>query len=329
VFIKRPAALFVVVVFLTTVFWMLVFARQRHREHEVRHSQLKLTIPLLASNIDKQVATLERETLPESVAKLSDVSAYYFTGPKLNIISTDNYDLEDLNLIMSNRRFLKSFSELSKIDKAAAAQIIKTNLSSALTSYSRAYDLTMNKAAPFFRVTTNTSVEHFDGISFQIGVSPKDQGKETLLGLKLKVLTLVWISGMLNLTDNREQVERVVRTAIKQRMDLDNDPSLKLSFKLQMLEQASLYNRRILSVGLIGVTLKEKGLETKAMNAAGIQWQQHKLSKFDAAVTEYDRPVQSGIMAPDYSAGSVSVKFVSQLSETNFDILLKGIGFNQ
>lgn len=58
------------------------------------------------------------------------------------------------------------------------------------------------------------------------------------------------------------------------------------------------------------------------MKTAGIQWQQRKLTSYDAALTEFDKPALSGVMSPDHSGGSFTVIYVSPMRDTNFDALL-------
>ena len=70
-----------------------------------------------------------------------------------------------------------------------------------------------------------------------------------------------------------------------------------------MLGGASLYNRQILSTGLIGVTFKQAGAETDLMKKVGIQWQQGTLN------------------------GYGTVSYVSYMNDTNFDQLLQEIHF--
>ncbi len=143
----------------------------------------------------------------------------------------------------------------------------------------------------------------------------------------MQVFSLVWIAGMLRLAENRQQVEEVVRLAIKQKRDLDGDTKLDPYFKEVMLNRASLYNRQILSSGLIGVTFKESGAELDAMKTVGIQWRQRTLAAYNAALTEFDKPVQSGVMATDLSPGSLTVNFVLSMNDADFDVLLREIHF--
>ena len=297
--------------------------------HADAKQNLRKKIPAYADKVEKTVAPLEKETPTESVSNLYYVNDYFSTGPAIGVVGPDNSDQVDMNEIMSNRRFRKVFSELGKMDKAAASQLVKTNLMSALQSYSGIYEQNMKGMAPFFRVgaTNFIGIKNFGGIAFQTGTTkPGDEGMVTLKGEKLKIYSLIWISGMLKLNDNRDLVEEVVRQSLRQKKELD-DPTLVQLFKDQMLREASLYNRRILSSGLIGVNFKDAGMESDVMTKAGIQWQQRTLVPYDAALTEFDRPVLSAAMRPDNSKGSFTVNYVSPMADTNFDLLLQEIQF--
>jgi hypothetical protein len=281
-------------------------------------------MPSLTSNGGALAANPGTETTAESVAKLSDLTVILYALPLTaggSAIGPENCDLPDIRAIMSNPRFLKSFEELQKLDQAAAAEIVKTNLSSALSKYLPEYNASLRVFAPHYKISDTTNQFH-GGIGFALTGPTNDPGKEVLPGLRLKILSLVWMSGLLNLTNNKEAVEQIARVAIKQRKELYDDPTLTTAFKFTMQHTASLYNRQILSSGLLGVTFNGNGLETNAMNAAGIQWQQRTAPNYGALLMG---PVQS---APDYfNSGNPSLNCVSQMSDTNFDILLKEIGF--
>lgn len=227
---------------------------------------------------------------------------------------------------MSNRRFRKTFSELRQMNQAAASQFVETNLISAIARYSGIYEHTMQILLQHYK--TNSAVQPTKGFAFEVGFTkPGDEGRETLMGEKMKVFSLIWISGMLRLADSREEVEQVVRLALKQKKALDSDSTLQPMVKQSMLKSGILYNPEVLSSGLIGVTYREAGMESDVMKAAGIRWQQRTLAAYDAALTEFDKPVQSGVLVPDRSTGSLTVNFVSHMNDTNFDLLLREIHF--
>jgi hypothetical protein len=313
-------------------------AKDGDLENLEARNALKAVIPAYATTVEETVASLQAETPYESVSNLYYVNDYYNPGPNIGmgffgIPLPEKVDKEFVDAIMSNWRFRKSFGELKKMDKAGAAQLVKTNLSSALASYSRLYDLDMRMQVSDYKMyyaVSATNPEPMDPITlpaFVIGLPRGQENKEVLLGVKLKVLSLVWISGMLKQTDNKEEVEQVVRLAIKQRTSLYNNQSLNPPFRSNMLGTASLYNRQILSSGLLGVTFKDEGMESNAMTAAGIHWQEKKLVAYDAALTGFDRPVLSGMMSPDRSMGTLTVKYAAPMTDTNFDLLLQELHF--
>jgi hypothetical protein len=325
--IKLPQTLLLLLLAASALFWVYVYAFQKKHAHGVAHADLKSAMPLVASNLDSVVANLSRETTAESVAKLSDLS--YTLGILPGLTSSaqgpEDYDVRDIRWILSNRRFLKAYAELQKLDKAGAAKIVNSNLLSALNKYLPEYDSYFKQLAPLYKITNTSQLS--TGPMFLLTAPTNQPEKEVLSGLRLKILSLVWISGLLNLSDNKDQVERVVQMAIKQRNDLHNDLTLTPIFKLIMQKDATLYNRQILSSGLIGVTSNEKGVETSAMNVAGIHWLQSTQTAYQAVLTKSDIPVQFGVMEPDYSSGRFVISFASKMRDTNFDLLLKEIGF--
>src|ERR1039457_2775654 len=138
---KRPATTFVWIMIATSVFWIAVLAIHKHRGHDMARNNLKSPMPAYAAKVEKTVAGLQGETSSESVSNLSYVTDYFNPGPATDYITDENQDQVALDEIMSNRRFRKSFNELGEMDKAAASQLVKTNLLSALATYSPLYEL--------------------------------------------------------------------------------------------------------------------------------------------------------------------------------------------
>jgi hypothetical protein len=148
--VKRSSTVFACILVATLVFWIVVFAIHKHTAHDMARNRLKAVIPAYAAKIEKTVAGLQRETPSESVSNLYYVNDFFNPGPNIEIIPLgiplpEKADEPFLDAVMSNRRFLKSFSELSKMDNVMASQMVKTNLSCALASYSRLYDLDLRQ----------------------------------------------------------------------------------------------------------------------------------------------------------------------------------------
>ena len=287
-------------------------------------SALAASFPTLTKRIAAEVASLERETLPESVNKLDRINGYYATPPKFNgVITDENVDQQTVNSIMSNRRFVKVFDGLRQLKKNAASKMIKPELASALTNYLSLYadwrEHIESKIPP--------GKESIVRPSFAIIVPPEEEGKIVLMGARLKVLSLVWLSGMLSLSDAKEQIEQVAQVAIKQKTEFENENILSPEFWGMMVGRGSLYNRQILASGLIGTADLKERQESHLMQAVGITWQGRKLTGYKAKWTEFDTPVQSGFMAPDQSAGTVFTSHASSINDTTFDKLLQELRF--
>jgi len=197
---------------------------------------------------------------------------------------------------------------------------VHRELSTAINEYLPLYNAEMRDSAPKLKTDRAAGRVFFLGPSFVIGNVP--EGKVMIVGTRLKVLALVWVSGILGLNGCQDQVERVARLGVKQRTDLYDDPTLDATFKAEMLRMASLYNRQIISSGLLGLKT-HRDHEALILKAAGAEWRERKLAVYTAVLTEFDLLVRSGGRRPDYSRGSLTVKFVSPMNDASFDSLLK------
>jgi len=187
-----------------------------------------------------------------------------------------------------------------------------------LTDYVRLYDVQTQRMV----AAAHEIARQPNPVTPTFAINNVPENEIVIVGARLKVLALVWISGMLGLTDCNEEVERVARLAVKQRAFLYDNSTLDAFFRAQVLTMSSLYNRQILATGLLGVATN-RTLQAFALQATGVQWQKRKLASYKAALTEYDLPVRSGVMKADYSDGSLIVKFTSPMDDNHFEILLK------
>ena len=269
----------------------------------------------------QDIAKLKDESIAESLVKLSDVSMFNLERlprPDLVVLKGESIPLGaqkdhwDLEAIMSNRRFRKVFEHLSGISKDAASEMVNRELSAALAEYLPLYERSMRGIrSPEFKARLTNS-QAFSGVpAFAIANVP--EGEVVVSGARLKVLALVWTSGMLGLSGSKDPVERVARLAVKQRAELYGEPNLDSFFKAQTLKGAGLYNRQILSTGLLGVE-GNLDLEASATKAAGVEWQERRLTLYNDL---------SGAREPDYSLGSLTVRFAAPMDDAHFDLLLK------
>jgi DNA-binding XRE family transcriptional regulator len=336
---KRPW-LALIVIGTSLVFWTGIFKYHQYRRQDVNLQFQKKNWPLYTAKTKQTISGIETESPKESIELLYKLNEFYSPGPGLNEgtldipVRDDQEEKSTINTILSNRRFRKVFAELEKMDKSEASRLVKQNLLTETTNYLNLLNARMQKDRPIYHVPTNhfgaTNMESLlgPGVVFEIGQPPGKEKEEMLLGARLKLLSLVWISGMLRMTDNREPVEQIARLGMQQRAWFYDDKSgFYFVYRADMLRTASLYVREILSAGLIGVEFSDEKSASDAMKKAGISWKERTVTAYDAALTEFDVPSRSGITRPDLSKGVLRVKYVSPLADTNFDMLLQEIHF--
>jgi hypothetical protein len=303
----------------------LVFARHQGGRSDIAHQELRREIPELAAHIESEIAVLRAESLHDSMVKLSDVNMYYSPGPapSAGSWSDEQYlplkpdaDLETTEAILSNRRFRKVLGEMTRLSSSQrdkAAKMLNEELNSALAEYLPLYHAELQLIASNYPASSP---------AFQIGTRPG--GPVVVVGARLKVLSLTWISGLLELTDEAGLVKRVARMAVEQRDALYKASEPQALARSEVLRMVSLYNRQLISAALLGTTADRSSRET-ALRTTGATWQERNLAGFNAALTEFDAPVLSKMMEPDHSQGTVTVRFPAPLDDVNFDSLLKAL----
>jgi hypothetical protein len=309
----------------TMVILFVAIVHHHKRKPEAARAQIREMFPVVADRLEKQTSKLAGESTAESIAKLSDVDLFYSPGPSMDQGMSDALPLPkdegrlDLDAIMSNRRFRKVFEELSCMDKDAASEILRRALSAGTEEYLRLYSDKMKELAPPHTEASAGGKRGPVGPPvFVIGGVP--EGKAVIAGSRLNVLALVWSCGMLNLTNCKAEVEGVARLALNQRTELYNAPTVGFP-KRVMLRHASLYNRQIISSALLGVTTTDDAI----LRAVGIEWRVCSLTRFNSVVTEYDVPVHMGLSRPDFSQGTLKVRYVAPIDDVQFDKLLRSL----
>ncbi len=263
-----------------------------------------LLCSLVARGADQDVVKPKGESIEENFKQLANINLFRaptreFFGMKAWTPLPADLDRDDLQAIMTSRPFPKVFEFLSRTNKAAASEIVNRELSAAITEYLNLYDAEILRTRPYFTLDKLADQKSFSGPVFAIGNVP--EGKVVIRGARFRVLTLVWTSGMLELAGTKDQVERAARLAVKQRADLYDDPTLQPFYKHEMLMAASLYNRQILSTGLLGVSV-DVASQSSLLKAADAEWQERRL---------------------DYSGETLALRFASPMDDAQFDNLLE------
>ena len=329
-----------------------------HHRNIATNSTLKFVesaLPALAHRIKSDIVKLEGESPSQSRAKLSDVNMFYLPGPRPPEVAYPHgwlpldpaEDQVDVDAILSNRRVRKVFDDLSKLNKLEAAKLVNEELIMFLPIYSSLYAGEIDKWMPKARDQAGMILITADGSTqslsanfqadvaldwtpvFAIGNVPESE--TVISGARLKVLALVWMAGVLELNDTHDQVIRVAETALQQQSELYTNYTITSAnsfISAQVLKRASLCNRRIIASALLG-TSRKKEENMNLMSRVGAKWVDRRWASYRAALTEFDPPVRSGIMQPDYANGSVTVRIISPLGDNEFDDIIKGFGLAQ
>lgn len=256
------------------------------------------------------------------MAKLAEVNPYFFPGPPLHdsftvpnnpIPLAASEGADDLEAIMSNRRFRKVVGDLGKMEKSAVAKLINKELATALDEYQQFYDEYATMKDPMLADDGTPR----SGSSVAMTIQTPD-GKTVMTGARLKVLALAWIAGMLELDDCRTQIGQVADLALQQRTNFYEHPNWSPTFRADMVARISLFNRQILGTALAGVT-RNRAAVSDSIEQADVSWQTRDLVSYLATQTEYDHAVFRDGLTPDGSKGSRTYRYLSPMSDETFD----------
>lgn len=145
-----------------------------------------------------------------------------------------------------------------------------------------------------------------------------DESEVVLLGSRYKVLSLVWIAGLLELEGCQVNVDKAINIAIKQRDAMYRNPKYSDRFKRTVLENVSIYNRQLLLTGLAGVLQKPSALSSYLQEAEVIM-KHFQSTAYNARFTQYDLPVRSFYGKPDYLKGKFTIGCFSPIDDSTFE----------
>lgn len=323
-------AIWIIAVLTSAALIGIIIVRLGERRQSSAQALLKATAPEIHERLVHTVSRLEEETMAQSLVNLAEVDLFFWPGPNrgsgtlvLRHLPLDpDVGDKDIGAICSNRRFCKLFEEAATLDKAVISRMLNSEFDRFTEGYLKLYDDKLQEQAPGFKVEKLEGRQAIAGPGFVTG--NVKNGEIVVAGARLKVLALVLMSGALELTDCETSIGNIARIALKQREDMYADGSLHPFFRSEMLKRASLYNRQIIGAALLG--MKDEAGQAAIMKDLGLEWRECKLPSFKAALTEYDLPARSGVMEPDDSFGSRSIRFLAPLDDGQFDQLLRKCG---
>lgn len=276
------------------------------------------SIPMRA-RIFEFVKRLQAERVEESVKNLSEVTPFYWPGVSARETSFSvpersvDADAMDIQVIASNRRFLKLLDDLKCLSQQEASALVSNEIDNALEAYSREYAKVVAKRKAY--EATLPDKEKVDiGMSFV--VSDVIGKPPTLLGRRYEILSLALLSGNLKLTGCRASVERLAVFAQEQYEDLIDKSKSELSAvaRNDLLRRASLYSRQVLATALVGVSEKPAPSESKEKTV--------ELTKYDAAFSTADMFVKAGLARADFTKGKILLVHLNNVNDAGLESLM-------
>jgi hypothetical protein len=279
--------------------------------------------------IDKIIRILEKESVEESLAQLSDFYLYMWPGwgwtigkaHKIEIPLPETIGKDKILDILGNRRFLKVIEDLSLLPKEQAESLVNKEITSSLQEYKELFGDFLKENEKFFEKDFKIRQQTHEVIGFP-GYIPG--GKPTLSAMRYKVLALVLIAGNLQLKQTQPAITKVLETAIEQRNRFYNKNLWHEADSFTVLTMASLYNRQILATGVLGTFIETDKAE-EILKKAGCKMASEKLTHFYSPVALYDLSHFLEGKATDYSKGELTIQYLAPLTDSAFDALITAI----
>lgn len=272
-------------------------------------------LPYFENVVTPVCNVLKAESVDESVKMLHQIAEYDLfardSGQMLALPFPAENGTSDVHMVMSNRRFLKVLEELAAMPKSQAASIVNREINETLSQYLSIRDELVDgfRETGDLRPDTQYSNNPDKSPSFQ--------------GLRYKLLALVFAAGNLGLDETQPAIQKVAKTAIKQRKHWYYSREFSRLERAQIFAGLGIYNRQILTIGLFGSSGKHKQEFQDILKEVGVGLQKYKLTYFDAYATPYDYLAKGGAMSADYSRGEQIVEFPEPIDDKSFDTILK------
>jgi hypothetical protein len=266
--------------------------------------------PSYAVRIKAQIDEIESQDLFGNLDRLSDVEMFYWPGDytttTLMIFPLPaDYGVGDVKRVFSNRRFSYLMDELSAMPEESASEIVSTRIESALTEYHELYGKNVYDHPGLFDMESDQN--------FGFRISNFDDHSPTLQGVRMEILTLLMLAGNLHLAGAQNAVRKVAKVAVDQKELLYDHERTNRSFSYQIIIQASLFNRQILTTAMVGTGIAQIPSATVREN---------RLTKYNARSSTFDLWGKYGV-PPDFSKGEIDIEYYPAISDDTFRRLLE------
>jgi hypothetical protein len=282
---------------------------------------LKLDLPT-EDRINMIIQILDKESVELSLSRLDEYRMYTWGGIWI-YFQKSNYGEDEIPLklgvcqkdpicIIANRRFLKLIEELPKLPKENAAHLVGREMSSALSEYTRLWDEQMEYSNYLKKK------EYRDpNKPTRFLILYREDGKPTLVAMRLKVLTLALIAGNLRLYETQPEVGKILEAALEQRNNFYENPIFNKIAVAPMLVEAGLYQRQILATAVLGTYVDPAGQE-EILVQFRCKLKTEKLQPYNVPAIRYGRICKE--YGPSrFSEGNLIVKYLEPLDDFKFD----------
>lgn len=277
--------------------------------------------PFFYDLVDRIILLLEKESLRESLKKLSETHLYEFPGVLAS--SGAPREIADFKSIVGNRRFLKVFRELSSLPKAEAADILDIEIKETLKQYKVKFDKYLNDNSRTFE--KNKSAKPGGHSGFIFAYYEKDQQGPNLMGLRYKMLALTLLAGNLNLNSSDSSVKTILETAIAQKDHFSNSKIFYKADGNAMLEYISLYNRRILGIAVLGTYIEKDKKRKQILKDLNLSMEAMEVTPYNSKLTPIERISHCPMDPVDYSKGKFNVTYLASLDDSQFEGVVKAV----
>ena len=268
--------------------------------------------PYVPAHLSSQMATLEAESLRDSLDNLSDMRLFDLL-PTREDVRFGRFPMEpdegrfDIRCILGNRRVLKLLKELADLPKAEAGALVQEHLMAALSVYQSAFH---ELCGP-------------DNIGIERRVKPGERPPEgPTLNSPYEILSLAFIAGHLELESTFPAVLELAQYAREQREYLyqcyltDKIPEDRA---YDILADGSLYNRLVICTAL----LRTRGGKREATSAEeprgrSITFTTEKFPAYDAFLV----PRDPRRWPPEPMNPKIEVRFIRAFTDEGFDRVL-------
>ena len=300
---------------------------------QATQEKFKQSNPPLFDKLEQQTTMLQGESTKQSLQKLSNIEMFYWPGPRTGMSGSSGFEpilplrkeqgQTALEAIISNRRFSKLVSELSKIEAEELAATLKAEINNTFTEHKKTYAKKLENVRLLRSIAikkgklNNASV--IGGVGFSITNPP--EGQVSVVGVRLKLLSLVWIAGILDVKACLPEIRQIADFAKTERDKMYEDDQLHSFVRSRILINLSAYHPQIIASAILALS-NDKDSVDSFTDKHQIQWQQTDLTAYDAFMTPFDLPVRTLKFKPDFTRGNIIIHSVAPIEDSVYDDLL-------